>query len=356
MKRPFESVRYINLARRPDRRARAEEELARLGWTDAKRVDAVDAASFDPDEWVRRGAVTPSTVRWRTRPEVAVIASHFVAWKEIADEDGDGDGWSLILEDDFRVHPAMVERPEIWTAYWSALPRDAEFVMLGRHGSAPADVHACGERLNPFVFRVDRNVTGSFAYAMTRRFARAHLADYFPLVQVVDSFPQKLSPVYALESIDDARWGCVTPPDFRVVDRSADATWPLLCAGVVSLRVEASDIQYGRGGLVEKLATLRDLMTRGEHAAVRAQAAEAKPELMRQLYPDLYLHFLDICITSYWYVARVEGFALVHRLLESLRGDPRLAAVLAAEAPRICANLVHYRADLARDAEKLLLQ
>jgi hypothetical protein len=97
-------------------------------------------------------------------------------------------------------------------------------------------------------------------------------------------------------------------------------------------------------------------MTRGEHAAVRAQAAEAKPELMRQLYPDLYLHFLDICITSYWYVARVEGFALVHRLLESVRADPRLAAVLAPEAGRICANLVHYRADLARDAERLLLQ
>jgi hypothetical protein len=358
LERPFHSVYYLNLARRPDRRILCERQLAELGWSDAQRVEAIDSTTLEIGEWVCRGAIAARPEHGFSPGVAACIASHFSIWTAILEAGGPDGEWVLILEDDFRVHPVLVERPDVWRAHWDALPPDAGLVLVGCSclGDPDRSLLEVGEPVNRLVVRVRQPVYGAFAYAMTRRFVRDNLRRYFPLEFPLDSFVRKLGSVYALRAIDDELWQCETPPSFYRVQCPEDESAPVVLAGLVSVRASPSDIQYGRRGVREKLVAMLGHLHRGEHAQVLDMAGRMKLVLMRQLLPDLYLSLLEMCVTSCWYVAREEGRRHVEELLDLIRVDPTARRLLAGEEARIVGNLRFYGEDYAERVMVLLAQ
>lgn len=104
--RPLQTF-VINLARRPDRRARMEAVLP--SWLERESTtlwsDAVDGATLAAErlDGIRLfpGWMIPSSNMWWSRPlkmgEVACAVSHWLCWKHACEE---GTGAALILEDD----------------------------------------------------------------------------------------------------------------------------------------------------------------------------------------------------------------------------------------------------------------
>jgi hypothetical protein len=240
----FHAIYYINLARRPERLALCERELAGLRWSNCQRVEAVDSRSLDRAEWVKRAVMTESASLEYSPAILACAASHYLTWLSILESDAPDHAWSLILEDDFRPHPVLRERPDVWNAYFGALPADAGFVFVG--SATPIGLTQVATLINPWVARVTGPVFGTHAYAMTKRFVREHVSSYFPLVQALDYFFPKLAPLYAFVPIDDRSWGCRTPDDFYLVDRSVDGAPALPYSGLISVHPSPSDIEAGR--------------------------------------------------------------------------------------------------------------
>lgn len=354
MEQPFHTIYYINLNRRSDRLRACQAEFAELGWTATRRIEAVDSSELSVEDWVRRGAIAPEASSRHSLPMYACIASHYLAWTEVLSSDAPEDAWCLILEDDFRPHPVLAERADVLRGYWAALPPDAGFVLVGCIRHYDEQLLDVGEPLNRLVVRLNKLVYSSHAYAMTKRFVRAHLSTYFPLEYPMDSFACKLGPLYALRSVDERFWNCRTPPDFYWVDRRLDAAPALGYAGLISVHQSSSDIQYGCAGIQENLARMREQMQCGNHADVCRLAEDMKPDLMRQLYPDLYLHWLDICITSFWYVEPQAGREYVERLLDAAVAEPRAFEFLDGESVRILSNLGFYGERYLRRASDLL--
>ena len=85
---------YINLARRPDRRAFMEDQFNRLGLT-AERVEAVTPDDLPHSDRIKY--CNPDRRRWMTETEFACNLSHAMAWRRFLD---DGSEHALILEDD----------------------------------------------------------------------------------------------------------------------------------------------------------------------------------------------------------------------------------------------------------------
>jgi hypothetical protein len=356
MDRPFRAVYYLNLARRRDRLGQCRREFEKLGWSDCRRIEAVDSATIDVDEWIRRGAVMASAASEEGPAIWACVASHYLVWSAIADSDADDDDWILILEDDFRPHPVLAERPDIWRAYWGALPPDAGFVFMGWITYPDSEFLGVGEPLNRFVVRLHGHVYGSHAYAVTRRFVRSNLAKYFPMEASIDCFSRKLSPLYALRRIDDSLWRCETPPDFYRVERQADGEVPLTYSGLISVHPSPSDIQYSRVGIEAGLAEMQRHMQKGQHERVRRAARQMKPVLMKQRHEDLYLRYLDVCITSFWFAHREEGRRYARWLLDAAANDPLALDFLRSQATRLVGNLRSYSEDYANQALSLLGQ
>jgi hypothetical protein len=354
MDRPFHAVYYLNLARRRDRLAQCRREFAKLDWTDYRRMEAVDSATIDVEDWVRRGVIAAGVTSDQGPAVWACVASHYLMWSAIVDSDANDDDWFLILEDDFRAHPVLVERPDVWRAYWGALPPDAGFVFIGCMTHPQSDLLEVGEPLNRFVVRLHDHVCCSHAYAVTRRFVRTNLSRYFPVEHPVDCFTRKLAPLYALRRFDDSLWARETPADFYRVDRQADGQLPLTYHGLISVHSSPSDIQYGRDAIEAGLATMQRHMHEGLHERVRRAARQMKPVLMKQCYEDLYLCFLDVCITSFWFAHREEGRRYARWLLDAAAEGPTALDFLRREAPRLVGNLRGYSEEYADRALTLL--
>jgi hypothetical protein len=310
---------------------------------------------MDVADWIRRGVVIPGP-ETRQGPAVwACAASHYLIWSAIAESDANDDEWFLILEDDFRAHPLLIERPgDVWRAYWGALPPGAGFVFVGSIPYPHSELACAGDPLNRFVVRVQGLVYSSHAYALTRGFVRTNLTRYFPIEHPIDCFSWKLSPLYALRCIDDSLWRCETPPDFYRIERQADGESTLTYAGLMSVRGSTSDIQYGRARIETELGEMLRQMQKGQHERVRRAARQMKPLLMKQCHEDLYLHFLDICIASFWFAHREEGRRYARWLLDAAATDPRALAFLRGEAPRLVENLRLYADDFAHRALVLM--
>ena len=385
MNRSFARIYCVNLARSTDRWQWITEQAAcfRL---DVERVDAVDGEQIAFDTLVTSGLVTPEYGHARTPGALGLIATSAALWQRIA---GAPDGWYLILEDDVRLHPAMLSA-EAWNAAWSAVPADAALVLLGSCSpwlNGPADDEATllayAEPVNAHCARVRRTIQGTHAYALTPAAARALVERYLPLSQPVDYMPPSLFPIYALRRVA-APWDLLTPPGFYQCASMWAGMAVVQLHGVASVRSFPSTIGYASqpaddaGARAEAIAVAalaryvhdpadwpalyeagRACEQAGHHqhayrfleacrqAATRRPPISAHEHLVRDfLCPD------SLSISAFYATdpgARENGFGALRDLLAAGLDSPRGRGALRAHAPRLRGNARCYGDNPLRD-------
>ncbi len=176
-----------------------------------------------------------------------MIAHSAALWKRIAASEP---GWYLILEDDVRLHPALLNE-EVWDTYWKSVPADAEFVYLGCSSpwlNGPADDEITllhyATPMNRYCVRVQKTIQGSYAYAITPYAARVLLERYLPLATPIDYFPPTLFPFYALRRVAEP-WSELTPPGFYRASEMWAGQATVQLHGVVGVYPFPSTIGHG---------------------------------------------------------------------------------------------------------------
>lgn len=170
---------YINLARRTDRRAFMQRQLAGLGLT-AVRIEALG-----PDDLLaldRTRYCNPNRGHWMTETELACNMSHQAAWRRFLEG---GSTRALILEDDAVLSsslPAFLESV-------SAQALDIDVIRIETLGSQGLRFGAMERRLSPDVglrqcFTRD---AGAGAYLLSRRAATLLLAQPQLKTELVDA-------------------------------------------------------------------------------------------------------------------------------------------------------------------------
>lgn len=300
----FTQCYTLSLARRPDRRVEIEREDRRFGLT-STFIDAVDGLTVNKTDLIGKGIIT-ATNRCITAV-CACAATHHKVWKLIEDCSDPDDAWYLIREDDGRLNPALSNRPDIFRAYFAALPLDAGFVYVGCQEGTPDFLPRHSVPVNRLIAKVVKPVYGAHAYAVTKEFVRRRLHHLFPVEMAVDCFINKLGPQYAFINLDDRYWGTQTPSDFYVVPREADEETPFCYAGLSSCRQSHSDIQYGVKGLQRRLIHLVSLFKDERFEEVITEGGKIKGSLLKQISPTFYYMYLNYMLLAYYQVDRDTG-------------------------------------------------
>ena len=156
---------FINLSRRPDRRAAMESQASRLG-LNLSRLEARDAREAEPEElgrWFEKNGplgVIPMG-------DQCCFLSHRLAWTRLVES---GDAYAAVLEDDVELSPRaplVLQNPD-----W--IPPDINLVKLEHYGPASQSVLLSDFRDVGHGFRLGRmrsRHTGAAAYILSRRAA-----------------------------------------------------------------------------------------------------------------------------------------------------------------------------------------
>jgi glycosyl transferase family 25 len=164
-------IYLINLARRPDRLAAMQAQVAGLAPV-LERIEALDARSADPaalDRWFAAGGPLGEI----PRGDKACLLSHRAAWQAFL---AAGDAHGVFLEDDVRLSAgaAALLGDDGWIA------ADMDVVKLEHYGPAGqrvllADIRGVGE-----AFKLGRMLsrhTGAAAYILSRKAAEILLTE-----------------------------------------------------------------------------------------------------------------------------------------------------------------------------------
>jgi GR25 family glycosyltransferase involved in LPS biosynthesis len=283
----------INLARHPDRWRCSAAEFDRQGLS-ATRFEAVDGETVEFADLVRAGIVTEAfdQIERRKRGVLGLICSSVALWREIAARGGDK--WALICEDDVRFHPRFLE---LFAAYWSEVPADADIVYGGFQypwSCDPYDESVLAQISVPagrHVVRLTRGVNGTHAYALRARTARRLLSEHLPLSTAVDKFPPERLRLYAFKR----------PPD---TDRA------LVDDLYVDHELWEGQLQVSQHGLIS---------TRAERSTIRHLPYHylwfARHERNRQNYSRAFEYLMHIKQNPSLYDAVTNDFALWHELI-----------------------------------------
>ena len=95
----------INLARRPDRLAHVQQQLAQLGLS-FERFDAVDGATIDDTSFVDRDQFYLNNKRQIALGEIGCAMSHRAIWQQMVEQNLP---FALILEDDINIRAELVD-------------------------------------------------------------------------------------------------------------------------------------------------------------------------------------------------------------------------------------------------------
>jgi glycosyl transferase, family 25 len=144
---PFERIRIVNLASRPDRRAEMEGQLASVGLAGDPRVEFFEALSFDdPGPFLRKGS------RGAFMSHLALLAEAAAAGQSI-----------LILQDDCDFLVPEIDdfvMPECWDVFYGGYTASdplnpAESDIIGAHfmGFSPRAAGAARRYLTEYLGR-----------------------------------------------------------------------------------------------------------------------------------------------------------------------------------------------------------
>lgn len=169
---------YVNLDRRPDRRAALEQRWRAQGldrWgVHLRRVPAVDAHDLvdgDPRLAPFRGNDHGDRATF-----MAVALSHLHVWEAIAAGD---EGWSLVLEDDVTFAPEIRYHLGLLGRRLGAMTHEAHLVLLGWTARGPqwsyhdhlAECPIEPVRLLPFTRVAEHSIGACYGYLLTRSMA-----------------------------------------------------------------------------------------------------------------------------------------------------------------------------------------
>ncbi len=168
---------YINLARRTDRRAAMEAQLAQLGLA-GERIDAVEAADL-PDA-LRKKYLPNGRHQRLSVPEFCVGVSHLEAYRRLL---AGPDAYALVLEDDI----VLSRRLSGLLQLFNDAPHGIDLLRLETFGS-PAQISTqARDWLGDFAGHSLHGWTwGSAAYVISRRAAKAMLDNGRALDEVID--------------------------------------------------------------------------------------------------------------------------------------------------------------------------
>lgn len=184
-------VIYINLDRRPERRAHMEQQLSQAGITNVKRIPAVDGATLDLHSPFLQSLFTATVLKEAredkvffvpgsrmTRGGIGCALSHRNVYQHLHDLGGEES--VLVLEDDVHFSDHFVEKAQLVIA---SAPLDYDALYLGYHeswGNTPVSG-------NPVWMRPTRQVFGTFALYIRTSSAHRLLNALFPLTAQLDS-------------------------------------------------------------------------------------------------------------------------------------------------------------------------
>jgi len=156
---------FINLARRPDRRAAMEEQAQALG-LQLTRLDALDARAADAAELARRFE-TNGPLGEIPKGDQCCSLSHRIAWARLVES---GAPYAVVLEDDVRLseRASLVLKNADWI-----LP-GTDLIKLEHYGPASqsvllSDLTDAGQGFR--LGRMRSRHTGAAAYILSRRAA-----------------------------------------------------------------------------------------------------------------------------------------------------------------------------------------
>jgi glycosyl transferase, family 25 len=173
----------VTLARRPDRWARALDNLKRSGIAHAIRATAVDGQTLASQQLAPL-LVDPTAVDrplqeylQLTRPAVGCFLSHMAIWKRFL---ASGEPHIFVLEDD--AHATSHLNPQHARAVIEAMPDDTDMLLLG--GTI---MDGLAEPTRDPAFTRVYYYNGTYAYLLTQRGCRALMPRLLPLKTHVDN-------------------------------------------------------------------------------------------------------------------------------------------------------------------------
>ena len=248
MNSTFRRIFCLNLAGSTERWARVSEQFERFG-LEVERFEAIDGTQLRFEDLVANRILSSAYFHEHSPGAFGVLATTKALWERIARSDP---GWYLVLEDDVRLHPALMTA-EVWHTHWRSVPEDAQLVYLGcvspwLNGPSEGEetLFDYATPINEFAARVQRIVQGTHAYALTPFAARSLLEDYLPVSAPLDYIPPALFPMYALRRVG-APWSALTPPGFYQDTATWTGSSTVQLHGVVGLYPFPSTIGHAKG-------------------------------------------------------------------------------------------------------------
>ncbi|AYV76765.1 MAG: glycosyltransferase family 25, partial [Terrestrivirus sp.] len=238
----------INLKRSSDRWEGSVKEFEKYGMS-VNRFDAVDGQNISHEELLEQNIVTNNLdhILKNQKGALGIIASSVKLWKEISDRDNDK--WCLIMEDDIKMHPNIIE---LFEQYWSNVPSDADIIFLGfqcLYGQDPYDesiLSTISTKITDNVIKLNKMVAGNHAYAINRKSANKLLTHFIPTSNAIDKFPPEKFNIYAFTRPPFPLTTKEIVDDIFVDTAIWENNYPIIMYGLIGTRSEQSTIGHAK--------------------------------------------------------------------------------------------------------------
>ena len=236
----------INLKRSSDRWECSVKEFEKYG-IKVNRFDAIDGQQITYDELLGQNIVTNNLdhITKTQKGALGIIASSVKLWREISNKTTDK--WCLIMEDDIKMHPNIIE---LFEQYWKEIPSDADIIFFGfqcLYGHDPYDdsiLSAISDKISNNVVKLNKMVTGNHAYAINRKSANKLLTHFIPTSTPIDKFPPEKFNIYAFRRPQFPFTTKELVDDMYIDTAIWENNYPIIMHGLIGTRSEKSTIGH----------------------------------------------------------------------------------------------------------------